>query len=144
MYEDILFPTDGSDGAGEALAHALELAATHGSTIHVLSVVDSTYLGSAAAEATTIESLQARTEQVVDETVDDITAHGADVVAERRMGDPYEEIIDYAETAGVDMIVMGTHGRSGLDRFLLGSVTEKVVRTADVPVLTVRLSDAES
>jgi nucleotide-binding universal stress UspA family protein len=62
VYEDILFPTDGSDGAGEALAHALELAATHGSTIHVLSVVDSTYLGSAAAEATTIESLQARTE----------------------------------------------------------------------------------
>ncbi|AAV47178.1 universal stress protein [Haloarcula marismortui ATCC 43049] len=56
------------------------------------------------------------------------------------MGDPYEEIIDYAETAGVDMIVMGTHGRSGLDRFLLGSVTEKVVRTADAPVLTVRLS----
>jgi nucleotide-binding universal stress UspA family protein len=57
------------------------------------------------------------------------------------MGDPYEEIIDYAETEGVDMIVMGTHGRSGLDRFLLGSVTEKVVRTADAPVLTVRLSD---
>jgi len=141
MYEDILFPTDGSDGADEALSHALELVKTHDSTIHVLSVVDSTYLGSAAAEATTIESLQARTEQVVDETVDEITAHGADVVAERRMGDPYEEIIDYAETEGVDMIVMGTHGRSGLDRFLLGSVTEKVVRTADAPVLTVRLSD---
>ncbi|GCF13995.1 universal stress protein UspA [Haloarcula mannanilytica] len=144
MYDNILFPTDGSDGANEALEHALELAETHDSTIHVLSVVDSTYLGSAAAEATTIESLQEQTEAVVDETVDDITDHGADVVAERRMGDPYEEIIDYAETEGIDMIVMGTHGRSGLDRYLLGSVTEKVVRTADMPVLTVRLSEAES
>ncbi|AUG48511.1 universal stress protein UspA [Haloarcula taiwanensis] len=141
MYNDILFPTDGSDGADEALAHALELAETHDSTIHVLSVVDSTYLGSAAAEATTIESLQEQTEQVIDETVDNIADHGVPVVAEHRMGDPYEEIIDYAETADIDMIVMGTHGRSGLDRFLLGSVTEKVVRTADAPVLTVRLPD---
>ena len=140
MYDDILFPTDGSDGANEALAHALELAETHDATIHVLSVVDSTYLGSAAAEATTIESLEDRTEQVIDETVDDVADHGATVVAERRMGDPYGEILDYADTAGVDLIVMGTHGRSGLDRFLLGSVTEKVVRTADPPVLTVRLS----
>ncbi|GAA3872239.1 universal stress protein [Haloarcula argentinensis] len=140
MYDDLLFPTDGSDGADEALAHALKLAETHDATIHVLSVVDSTYLGSAAAEATTIESLQEQTEQVIDETVDEITDHGAAVVAEHRMGDPYEEIIDYAAAAGVDMIVMGTHGRSGLDRFLLGSVTEKVGRTADVPVLTVQLS----
>ena len=140
MYDDILFPTDGSDGANEALAHALELAETHDATIHVLSVVDSTYIGSAAAEATTIESLQERTEQVIDGTVDDVADHGATVVAERRMGDPYGEILDYADTAGVDLIVMGTHGRSGLDRFLLGSVTEKVVRTADPPVLTVRLS----
>ena len=140
MYDDILFPTDGSDGANEALAHALELAETHDATIHVLSVVDSTYIGSAAAEATTIESLQERTEQVIDGTVDDVADHGATVVAERRIGDPYGEILDYADTAGVDLIVMGTHGRSGLDRFLLGSVTEKVVRTADPPVLTVRLS----
>ncbi|WP_336336505.1 universal stress protein [Haloarcula brevis] len=142
MYDDILFPTDGSDGANEALAHALELAETHDSTIHVLSVVDSTYLGSAGAEATTIESLQERTEQVIDETVDDIADHGAAVVSAHRMGDPYEEIIDYARTEDIDMIVMGTHGRSGLDRFLLGSVAEKVVRTADAPVLTVRLSGA--
>ena len=54
-------------------------------------------------------------------------------------GDPYKRIREHADEQDVDLIVMGTHGRTGLDRYLLGSVTEKVVRTADVPVLTARL-----
>jgi len=57
-------------------------------------------------------------------------------------GTPYESILDYADDNAVDLIVMGTHGRTGVDRYLLGSVTEKVVRTADVPVLTVRMEES--
>ncbi|WP_424001112.1 universal stress protein [Haloarcula salina] len=141
MYDDILFPTDGSDGADEALAHALELAETHGATLHVLYVVDTTYFGNAAADATTVEALTEQGDRVVDETVARIRDRDCPVVSARREGDPHDEIVGYADAEGVDMIVMGTHGRSGLDRYLLGSVTENVVRTADAPVLTVRLSD---
>jgi nucleotide-binding universal stress UspA family protein len=56
-------------------------------------------------------------------------------------GTPHTAILDYAEEHGVDLVVMGTHGRRGFDRFLLGSVTEKVVRTASVPVMTVRVGE---
>jgi len=63
------------------------------------------------------------------------------VVTAVRTGAPYERILDYADQEGADMVVMGTHGRTGVDRYLLGSVTEKVVRTADIPVLTVRAEE---
>lgn len=53
-------------------------------------------------------------------------------------GNPYEVILDYTKDHAIDLVVMGTHGRTGLDRYLIGSVTEKVVRMSDVPVLTVR------
>lgn len=142
MYDEILFPTDGSDGADAALTHAMELAETYGATLHVLYVVDTTYLGSSAAEATTFETLQQVGEEAVSETVEAISERGIEVTGERREGEPYTAILGYAEEIDADVIVMGTHGRSGIDRFLLGSVTEKVVRTSDVPVLTVRL-DAE-
>lgn len=58
-----------------------------------------------------------------------------------RRGNPHREILDYADEHAVDLVVMGTHGRTGLDRYLLGSVTEKVVRLSNVPVLTVRATD---
>jgi len=141
VYDDILFPTDGSDGADAALAHAMELADTYDATIHVLSVVDSSYLGSAAAEATTFERLRDAAEQAAEATVERVTDRGIDATGEVLEGEPYAAILDYAE--GVDVVVMGTHGRRGIDRYLLGSVTEKVVRMADVPVLTVRLDDSK-
>ncbi|TKX83377.1 universal stress protein, partial [Halorubrum sp. SS5] len=58
-------------------------------------------------------------------------------------GSPSREIITHAEEAGCDLVVMGTHGRGGIDRLLLGSVAEKVVRGSSVPVLTVRIGDGE-
>ena len=58
-----------------------------------------------------------------------------------RRGDPHETIIEYADDVDADVIVMGTHGRTGLDRRVLGSVTERTVRLSDVPVLTVRADD---
>ena len=61
-----------------------------------------------------------------------------------REGAPHTAILEYAGEAGVDAIVMGTHGRSGLDCYLLGSVTERVVRTADAPVLTVRMEETDT
>jgi nucleotide-binding universal stress UspA family protein len=59
-------------------------------------------------------------------------------------GTPHRAILDYVDEEDVDLVVMGTHGRTGLDRYLLGSVTEKVVRLSDAPVITVRLSDDDA
>ncbi len=141
MYDTILFPTDGSDGADSALIHALDLAEIHGASLHAVYVVDTTYAGSGAAEVTTVDSLREASERVLDQTVDLATDRGVEIETETREGEPYREIIDCAEAVDADVVVMGTHGRRGLDRFLLGSVTEKVVRMSSVPVLTVRTAD---
>ena len=76
--------------------------------------------------------------------VEDVADSVSDVPIETAVlsGDPYKRIREYADENEVDLIVMGTHGRTGVDRYLLGSVTEKVVRTADQPVLTVRMREA--
>ncbi|MDG5818850.1 universal stress protein [Natronococcus sp. A-GB7] len=67
-----------------------------------------------------------------------------DTVATVQVGKPYEAILEYVDDHDIDMIVMGTHGRSGLDRYLLGSVAEKVVRMSDVPVVTIRADEDET
>lgn len=137
MYDDVLFPTDGSENAEVALEHALSLAETYGARIHVLYVVNTTYTDVGATGRTTIDSLRKRGESAVREVEELATANGVDVITRIEEGDPYREILEYAEE-NVDLVVMGTRGRSGIDRYLLGSITEKVVRTADVPVFTVR------
>ena len=137
MYDDVLFPTDGSDATRAALGHALDIAGQYGATLHVLSVVSEdpfrTPDGNEDATATaerTVADIAARARR------DDVA-----VTTAVRHGAPHEEILAYADEHGVDMIAMGTHGRTGVDRALLGSVTERIVRTADVPVVTVRASD---
>ncbi|RQG97091.1 universal stress protein [Natrarchaeobius chitinivorans] len=135
-YSEIVFPTDGSDGSTAAFEHALTQARLHDARLHVLYVVDTTYAGVGSME-TAIAAMREQGEATANELVGRAEADGIDAVAAIEEGDPYEEIVEYADS-DVDLIVMGTHGRSGIDRYLLGSVTEKVVRTADAPVLTVR------
>ncbi|QSG14282.1 universal stress protein [Halapricum desulfuricans] len=163
MYQDILYPTDGSGGATAALEHVGDLADKYDATVHVLYVLDTSQPGlglgedpdkehapgmighpdgegsGMVGERETHEELHAR-QQEYGETVVETVAdrlEGVDVETAVRTGTPHETILDYAEE-NADMIVMGTHGRTGLDRYLLGSVTENVVRMADVPVVTVR------
>lgn len=137
MYDDVLFPTDGSENAEVALEHALSLPETYGARIHVLYVVNTTYTDIGATGRTTIDSLRKWGESAVRGVEELATANGVDVITRIEEGDPYREILEYAEE-NVDLVVMGTRGRSGIDRYLLGSITEKVVRTADVPAFTVR------
>lgn len=137
MYDDVLFPTDGSENAEVAFEHALSLAERYGARIHALYVVNTTYTEVGATGRTTIDSLRERGESAVREVEELATANGIDVITRIEEGDPYREILEYAEE-NVDLVVMGTRGRSGIDRYLLGSTTERVVRTADVPVFTIR------
>jgi nucleotide-binding universal stress UspA family protein len=141
MFNQILFPTDGSDGAAAAFDHVLDLAAHQDATVNILNVVDTTQDSVLEIGEETADALEQEGKQIVEEAAAQAQQRGVDTVAEVVQGTPYREIIDYAETHGVDLVVIPTHGRRGLERFLLGSTTERVVRRADVPVLTIRPDD---
>jgi len=140
MYDQFLLPTDGSGGTDRAIDHALELAGTYDATLHVLSVLDDASLTSVSEDASS--EVRADREAAVESIADRARDAGIDVVTSIREGAPHREILAYAAESEIDAIVMGTHGRSGVGRVLLGSVTERVVRDAPVPVVTVRMDGA--
>jgi Universal stress protein UspA and related nucleotide-binding proteins len=139
MYDQILVPTDGSDGTRGAAEHAIDLATTYNAALHTVYVVD-TNVGIDASVPGTLSALEEAGENAIDEVTQQAASAGVDtiegVVAQ---GAPHQAVLDYVDQHDIDLVVMGTHGRTGLDRYLLGSVTEKVVRLSDVPVLTVRM-----
>lgn len=137
MYDEILIPTDGSDGVRKAIRHALALADTTGARLHALSVVEEhpTFPGILSGD-----DLEARATEAVDDVVEMAERAGVEVVRDVRTGHPDEAILAYADEHDVDMVVMGTHGRRGVDRVVLGSTAERVVRRAEIPVVTVRLT----
>lgn len=142
MYERVLVPTDGSEGVESAAEHAIDIARTYGAELHVLYAVDTASLSVEVNTAAIIEDLEAEGAEATAEVAEQAEAAGVERVrTEVIHGIPHETILDYAEDNAADLVVMGTHGRTGLDRYLIGSVTEKVVRKSDVPVLTVRLSE---
>ena len=143
MYEDILLPFDGSDGAAEALHHAAEIAHWADATIHVLFVADTTRNGVTVVETQVIDALVQEGEEIVEEAAKTLNTLGVDYDSDVVQGNPAPTIVEYAERYDHDLIVMPTHGRSGVSRYLIGSVTEKVVRLASVPVLTVRMQPDE-
>lgn len=139
MYEDILVPTDGSAAAVAAIDHAVDLAETYGARLHALYVVDATAFASVdAGSEMVVDALEQEGEQAVEVVREQGEAASLDVETHVVSGTAYRSILDCIENEDVDLVVMGTHGRRGVERFLLGSVTERVVRSADVPVLTVR------
>jgi nucleotide-binding universal stress UspA family protein len=138
MYDDILVPTDGSDAANAAVPNAIDLAAKYDATLHVLYVADTTEYSTVTFEDDVVDPLEEEGEDVVDAVVAKADIEGVDARGVVMQGGVFETIQNYVADEGIDAVVMGTHGRRGLGRALLGSVTERVVRTSDVPVLTVR------
>ena len=141
MYGTILVPTDGSTHSDAALDHAVDLARHHDATVHVLYVADTNRDSLTTQRGEVVDALEQEGDRVVSEALDRVAA-GVDVVDAVETGDPVETILDYADAVGADLVVMGTHGRRGLDRYLLGSTTERVVRLASVPILTIREEEA--
>lgn len=142
MYERVLFPTDGSDAASAATEHAIELAREFDAPIHVLYVVDVTPAHASDAYAgVAMDTLLTEGEEHVEAAREAAERAGIEVTTDVTEGTPAQTIVETAEPG--DVIVMGTHGRSGLDRYLIGSTTENVVRTADVPVVTVPVHEGE-
>ncbi|AQL44367.1 universal stress protein UspA [Halorientalis sp. IM1011] len=143
MYDSILVPTDGSDTAQAAVDHAIDHAKRYDATLHTLYVVEEPPIDEGDAPEV-LDAIESTGERAIQDVID--AARAADVgtvegsVAE---GAPYRAILEYVDQNDIDLVVMGTHGRTGLDRYLLGSVTEKVVRSAPVPVLTVGTEPAD-
>jgi nucleotide-binding universal stress UspA family protein len=138
MYETILFPTDGSEHAATVGDHASDIAATRDATLHVLSVVDDRaflVLDDDRVERVR-EDLRTSAHEAVDEAATRAADRGLETTTAVDTGNPAERIVDYAATADVDLIVMGTSGDE-YERNVVGSVSHRVVRDAPVPVTTV-------
>jgi nucleotide-binding universal stress UspA family protein len=143
MYDNILLPFDGSEGAAAVLHHASELAHWADATVNVLYVADTARDSVTVVEGHTVDALVQRGEDVVEEAEKTLETLGVSYDTDVVQGNPPETIVDYAERFDQDLVVMPTHGREGLSRFLIGSVAEKVVRLSSVPVLTVRMQPDE-
>lgn len=145
MYDNILIPTDGSEGVRDAVIHGLEIASDNNATIHALYVVDRrvAYAATDTATEDVTDSLQEEGTAAVEDIEQQANDRGLTAVTTVVEGIPASTILDYVDDEGIDLIVMGTHGRTGRDRLAhLGSVTDRVVRGATVPVLVVDISDA--
>lgn len=135
MYQHVLIPTDDSDGARNAAEHGIEIAAAFDATVHALSVIE----GSGAAQR---DQLRTDPEDLAREAVEYIEKQARsddlDVETSTPSGVPGETILGYIEDNDIDVVVMGTHGRTGLGKVVFGSIAEEVVRNSSVPVVTVK------
>ena len=140
----ILVPTDFSPASDIALQYAIDLTERFDARIHLLHVIDDTSFAAAYPDGVYVEipGLRVRlineaTEQL-SKPVARCTAAGLEATAEVIVGHPARTIVKTATSQGTDVIVMGTHGRGAFAHLVLGSVAERVVRTAPCAVLTVR------
>jgi nucleotide-binding universal stress UspA family protein len=145
LPKNILVPTDLSVHAEEAFDYACELALKLDATVHLVNVIGIPALGvpelGVAVTSTMIDSMIADNQQALDAVV---ARRRADVrIGEVLMktGDARDMIDEAAREVSADLIIMGTHGRRGVSRALLGSIAESVVRSAPCPVLTIRTTD---
>jgi len=137
----ILVPTDFSEPAASALAYATDLAEGLGARVFLLHTFELPIVGFPDGAMVATAELASRIVNAAQKALDDAVAkvrRGSIAVTPLlKQGDPRDVVLATAEETGADIIVMGTHGRSGIARALLGSVTERVVRTSSVPFLTV-------
>jgi len=148
--KNILVATDFSEPSDAALAYGRALARTFGATLHVVHVVDNvpTLVYGAEAYAVPMPELQEEIDNAARKQLADLLVDNDRPPLPVRSilltsNAPAAAIVDYAKSERVDLIVAGTHGRGGVAHLLMGSVAERVVRTAPCPVLTVRHPEHE-
>ncbi|WP_089717097.1 universal stress protein [Candidatus Entotheonella palauensis] len=157
MYSKVLVPLDGSEVSERALAHAQRVAEAFGARVYLLQIISLTHeyeavRGGGDESLITIEysqetarqitaSRQTRAEAYLAALAAQLEETGIQVEASVRQGPTSDHIMNFIEETGIDPVVMSTHGRSGLQRFFLGSVTDRVIRSSRVPVLAVPLED---
>jgi len=148
----ILVPVDFSECSGAAFTYACDLARKLDAKVTLLHVWDVPFLWPSVGDTmvtvpteepmTVAQLVKKRATEEIARFLNDNAPRGVDVTARLEMGDPVRVVCDYAQKSNHDLVVMGTHGRTGLSRVLAGSVAENIVRHCSVPVLTVRTPDA--
>jgi nucleotide-binding universal stress UspA family protein len=150
IWKTILVPHDFSSSANHACAVARDEAKTHGARVILVHVIDLPYqmapessmIAAATEEPVSMKEYASRgAEKHLDDIAARLAKDGIQPTKFIRFGRPHDEITKLAEEAKCDLIIMGTHGRTGLAHLLVGSVAERVVRTSKVPVLTVPMPD---
>ncbi|MGB9937662.1 MAG: universal stress protein [Methanobacterium sp.] len=148
MYKKILLPTDGSEYANKAAEHAIWLASSTGAELIVLNVIETSSLVGLPAEDLIVrikemlkeegrKSLEKISQMTEENKIEDECHEEVKLNLITEEGSPSDIIIKKVKEENIDLVVMGTSGKHGLDRFLLGSVTENVVRSAPCPILVV-------
>jgi nucleotide-binding universal stress UspA family protein len=140
VVDKILCPVDFSEASREALDVAAGMARKLEASLTLLHVIQMPALAVPdGAFAFPVDAVESAIDKALAEWKKEVVAEGVHVVhTQRTIGVPFQEILSAAEEGGYGLIVIGTHGRTGLDHLLLGSVAERVVRRAPCPVLTVR------
>jgi nucleotide-binding universal stress UspA family protein len=146
----ILYPTDFSELSTYALRYALSFSEAYKAKLHCLHVVDEAYQYWAAMGPdgvplgpATEDVMESAEKEMEDFAAENLTGINVEVVKKVIIGRPFMEIIRYARAQDMDLIVLATHGRTGLSHVLLGSVAERVVRKAPCPVLSIRHPEHE-
>lgn len=137
MYETIVVPIDGSDHADRAADRAFEIATHHDSSVHVICVIDAGPLGGyqLPGESEDAESVIGERAVALIEDAIETAPEGIEITTATPTGSAKAEILDYVDSVGADLVVMGSRGRDGVERLMLGSVTEYITRTVDIDVL---------
>jgi nucleotide-binding universal stress UspA family protein len=148
QIKTILFPTDFSQGARAAMDHAVSLARDYDAKLILLYVIQDIsiaewYIPSSLSVTDLVEDMQKSAWKEMDKWAAEVSAKVKTVEKTVVRGVPFVEIIRTAKEKGADLLVIGTHGRTGIDHMLFGSTAEKVVRKAPCPVLTVRIAGRE-
>ncbi len=155
MYRKILIPTDGSKTSEKAVGHALNIAENFDSEVHILYVIDlkamDLALGTEQVERikqgrfSEMPDIKRRVKEATGRIAERAKERGLDAVEKIEVDTPYRKIVEYSKENDIDLIVMGSHGRSGFRRMILGSVSERVLRLSEIPVLIVTgvLEDTE-
>lgn len=144
--EKILFPTDFSEGSYHALLYAADLAKHYNAKLYILHIIydiaraTDSHIPHVSADMLYKEMSEWAQKEIQKCCIEE-TMGISDVEKVVLKGIPYEEIINFAAKEKIDMIVMGTYGRVGLERFIFGSTAERVVRRAPCPVMTVRVPE---
>ena len=140
MYKNILLPTDGSEHAEAAFDQAIDLAQKYDANLHILYVADVRVDSSFNMWPNMVQELRKVGTEVTQNIAERAEKSGIKPEKTVELGIPYREINNYVRENDIDLITMGTRGKTGLDRLLIGSVTEKIIRTSTADVLTVKTS----
>ncbi len=145
-FEKILFPTDFMEGSKKAIAYAVDLARKYNASLHIIHVIHDVtqatglYVPHAAVDEL-FKSMEEEAKKQIKRDYLEETRGLENITYKVLKGIPYEEIINYARQEGIDLIVVTSHGRKGLDRLFFGSTAEKVVKNAECAVLAIRAQE---